>query len=295
MYVVKFQRGDSMREKIDLEAKWKSLTITDNFIFSATMHKFPDLCRRLIEEILQIKIIEIFDPDREKSIQSRRDSKGIRLDVYAEDHGKRRMFDLEMQTSEEKDLPERLRYYQGLIDQNRLEKGKSYRELWDSYIIFICTFDFCGYGDYVYSFSDRCDTHPEYVLKTRARKFLISTKGTHGEVSPNLKEFIDYVERKVVSGKFSMEIDEAVQDVKMEKEARLEFMNLEMEILDREYLAERRGRAEGRVEERAEGQNEARKSIAFDMIRMGKSVDEIQMLTKLPVDRIIELADRLKK
>ena len=72
-------------------------------------------------------------------------------------------------------------------------------------------------------------------------------------------------------------------------------MNLEMEILDREYLAERRGRAEGRVEERAEGQNEARKSIAFDMIRMGKSVDEIQMLTKLPVDRIIELADRLKK
>ena len=67
-------------------------------------------------------------------------------------------------------------------------------------------------------------------------------------------------------------------------------MNLEMEIRDREYLARREGRAEGR----AEGQNEARKSIAFDMIQMGKSVDEIQMLTKLPMDRIIELANRLK-
>ena len=58
-------------------------------------------------------------------------------------------------------------------------------------------------------------------------------------------------------------------------------MNLEMEILDREYLAERRGRAEG--------QDEARRSIAFDMIRMGKSVDEIQMITKLPTEIILEL------
>ena len=266
-----------MREKIDLEAKWESLTIRDNFIFSATMHKFPDLCRRLLEEILQIKIIEIVDPDREKSIKSRRDSKGIRLDVYAEDHGKRRMFDLEMQTTENRDLPERTRYYQGLIDQNRLEEGKHYRELWDSYIIFICTFDFCGYGDYVYSFSDRCDEHPEYVLKTRARKFLINTKGTHGKVSPNLKEFIDYVERGMVSGKFSHEFDDAVQNVKLEKETRLEFMNYEMELIDQRD----RGRAEGRAEEK--------ESIALKMLRKKMSIESIQEITELSIDRILEL------
>ena len=278
-----------MREKIDLEAKWESLTITDNFIFSATMHKFPDLCRRLLEEILQIKIIEIVDPDREKSIKSRRDSKGIRLDVYAEDHGKRRMFDLEMQTTENRDLPERTRYYQGLIDQNRLEEGKHYRELWDSYIIFICTFDFCGYGDYVYSFSDRCDTHPEYVLKTRARKFLINTKGTHGEVSPNLKEFIDYVERGMVSGKFSHEFDDAVQNVKLEKETRLEFMNYEMELIDQRDRGRAEGRAEGRLEGRLEGQTEEKEFTALKMLRKKMSIESIQEITELSIDRILEL------
>ena len=278
-----------MREKIDLEAKWESLTITDNFIFSATMHKFPDLCRRLLEEILQIKIIEIVDPDREKSIKSRRDSKGIRLDVYAEDHGKRRMFDLEMQTTENRDLPERTRYYQGLIDQNRLEEGKHYRELWDSYIIFICTFDFCGYGDYVYSFSDRCDEHPEYVLKTRARKFLINTKGTHGEVSPNLKEFIDYVERGMVSGKFSHEFDDAVQNVKLEKETRLEFMNYEMELIDQRDRGRAEGRAEGRLEGRLEGQTEEKEFTALKMLRKKMSIESIQEITELSIDRILEL------
>ena len=271
-----------MREKIDLEAKWESLTISDNFIFSQTMHKFPDLCKRLIEEILQIKILKLVDPDREKSIQSRRDFRGIRLDVYAEDHGRQRTFDLEMQTTNEKDLPERTRYYQGLIDQNRLESGKPYRMLWDSYIIFICTFDFLGFGDYVYSISEHYDNYPDQVFNTRVRKFLINTKGTHGKISSNLKEFIDYVERGMVSGNFSREFDEAVQDVKIGKEARLEFMNLEMEMINREY----RAREEGRIEEK--------ESTAMSLLQMNMTLEQIYQVTKLPIERILELAKNIK-
>ena len=58
-------------------------------------------------------------------------------------------------------------------------------------------------------------------------------------------------------------------------------MNLEMEMINREY----RAREEGRIE----GRNETRKTIALDMIQMGKSVDEIQMITKLPTEIILEL------
>ena len=114
-------------------------------------------------------------------------------------------------------------------------------------------------------------------MKTRARKFLINTKGTHGEVSPNLKEFIDYVEKGMVSGKFSREFDDAVQNVKLEKETRLEFMNYEMELIDQRD----RGRAEGRAEEK--------ESTAISLLKMNLTLEQIYQVTELPMERILEL------
>ena len=45
------------------------------------------------------------------------------------------VYDLEMQTTKKKDLPKRTRYYQGLIDLELLNRGASFSELNDSYII----------------------------------------------------------------------------------------------------------------------------------------------------------------
>ena len=62
--------------------QWKDLTIRDNFIFSKTMEMNPCLCKKLLEEILRIKIDEIQILEREKTIENRIDSKGIRFDVF---------------------------------------------------------------------------------------------------------------------------------------------------------------------------------------------------------------------
>ena len=70
---------------LELEKKWHSLTIPNNFIFGKTMENNPDLCRRLLEKILRIKIKAISYPEREKVLENRLDSKGIRLEVYVED------------------------------------------------------------------------------------------------------------------------------------------------------------------------------------------------------------------
>lgn len=43
-------------------------------------------------------------------------------------------------------LPKRMRYYQGMIDLNILEKGENYKNLKKSFVIFICTFDLFGLG-----------------------------------------------------------------------------------------------------------------------------------------------------
>jgi predicted transposase/invertase (TIGR01784 family) len=45
-----------------------------------------------------------------------------------------------------KNLPKRLRYYQGSIDLDLINKGEDYRKLAKSYIIFICTFDLFNKG-----------------------------------------------------------------------------------------------------------------------------------------------------
>ncbi len=54
----------------ELEKKWYSLTIQNNFIFGKTMENNPNLCRRLLEKILRIKIKSISYPEREKVLES---------------------------------------------------------------------------------------------------------------------------------------------------------------------------------------------------------------------------------
>ena len=100
-----------------------------------------ELCKPLLENILNIKIRDIVYVDYEEIIQMTAKSKDIRLDIYVEDDDNT-VFNLEMQTTTYKELPKRSRYYQGIIDLNMIEKGESYDILKESYVIFICTFDF---------------------------------------------------------------------------------------------------------------------------------------------------------
>ena len=67
--------------QLALREKWKNLTITDNFLFEKVMRN-KRICKRLIEKILGMTIADISFPESEKVIDMRRDSKGVRLDVY---------------------------------------------------------------------------------------------------------------------------------------------------------------------------------------------------------------------
>ena len=52
--------------------QWEEATIQDNFIFSKTMELYPDICKKLIELILKIKVKSLHYPEREKTIETRR-------------------------------------------------------------------------------------------------------------------------------------------------------------------------------------------------------------------------------
>lgn len=263
-------------EAIDFEKQWYALTIQNNFIFGRTMETNPDLCRHLLEKILHIEIKTIEYPDREKVIESRTDSKGIRLDVYVEDKSSNRNFDIEMQITDSDNLAKRMRYYQGLIDMDKLKHNQHYSELGESFIIFISPFDRFKEGRHIYTFHETCTECPCIKLDDGATKIFLSTKGTVDDVDKDVKAFLDYVESGAVSSEFVKKLDEAVKIVKSNRKAMKEFMTYEMTLL----------------ESRQEGSIKKAEDIALKLIHRGDSIQDIHEITELTIDHIKKLAEQ---
>lgn len=179
-----------MIDKDLIQKQWDDASFNDNFVFSKTLELFPDICKQIIELILGVKINHIDFPEREKVIEVRTDSKGIRLDVYVEDDVNR-SFDLEMQIANSDNISKRMRYYQGLIDGDKLKHGQHYSALGDSYIIFICPFDRFKRGRHIYTFRERCDEDTSITLDDGSIKVFLSTKGSINDISPELKKFLN--------------------------------------------------------------------------------------------------------
>ncbi len=104
----------------------EELTFTDDFMFGYVLHN-PEICKELLEQLLQIKIDHVEYPKLQETINSYYDSKGVRLDVYVKDSN--RIFDIEIQNSVDITLPKRTRYYQSMLDIDNLLKGEEYSEL----------------------------------------------------------------------------------------------------------------------------------------------------------------------
>ena len=279
-----------MEREVIAKKRWSDATIRDNFVFSKTMEMYSDLCCQLLELILNLKIRGINYPEREKTVEACIDGKGIRLDVYVEDD-KKRSFDVEMQLTDSDNLAKRIRYYQGLIDIDKLKRGQHYSALGESFIIFVCTFDRFKLGRYIYTFQERCTENPNLLLNDGATKVFLNTKGTVGDVPPDLKAFLDYVDCGVVSGKFVKKLDAAVKSIKRNEKVRHDFMTLQMALLEERMEGELQGEERGRAKGLELGRNEGREAVAIKLIRRGRSFDEIHEDTGLSLERIEELAE----
>ena len=141
----------------------EELEIWDDFMFGAVMSN-KELCKHLLEIILQKKIKDIRYTELQKTIDLQYDAKSIRLDVYVE-NDLDSVYNIEIQTTDEKNLPKRSRFYQGMIDLNILNKGESYNKLKKSYVIFICNYDPFRKGRCFYRFENVCVDDPSLKLE----------------------------------------------------------------------------------------------------------------------------------
>ena len=204
------------------------LTITDDFMFGAVMSE-PKHLKPLLEYILGIKIAEITYPEKQKTIDVNYGYKGVRLDVYCEDDEKT-VYSVEIQTTDQRNLPKRIRYYRDMIDINILDKGGNYKELKKSFVIFICTFDYYEKGRYMYTFKNQCQEDSSLYLKDETTAIVLNTTGTVGEINEELKSVLRYMSGSKPAGGYAEVLDNAVTAVKGNEKWRRDYMTLAMKL-----------------------------------------------------------------
>ena len=260
---------------------YEELELKDDFMFGLIMHD-PKYVKPFLEMILKIKIRKVVYPQSQKSIDLSANAKAIRLDVYVEDD-QNTAFNLEMQTSDNRNLPKRMRYYQGVIDLNILQKGQDYTKLKKSYVIFICTFDPFGEGRHIYTFCNTCQENTALTLDDDAVKIILSTKGTMDDVSPEMKRILDYIDGKGASDEYTKQLEEAVRSARQNESWRLGYMTLEYEYRQRYE--------EGLKEGEETGIAKTNERFIRKLYKRGESIASIAEFVELDeetVKRIIE-------
>ena len=271
-------QGSGKEPYLSPEEKWEKATIANNFIFYKVMRNNPEVCKELLEILLEIQIDHI-EIKQEDTVEIDYGKKGIRLDVYAT--GTDKAFNLEMQTSDTGELPERSRYYQGMIDVDDLNSGQDYKELKDSYIIFICKPDIFGKGLAKYTFENLCIENPKIKLNDRAYKYFFIATNYDKMLKEEQRSFLKLVTSNKSTGKFANKISKLVEDAKHNTQWRKQFMEWERQMA----YKFREGVQEGKQEKAQE--------TAAELLKMNLlTKEQISQATGLSLPEIQKLAER---
>ena len=255
--------------------KFEDLTLQDDFMFCKVMQN-PDLCKRLIEMILSDTIGQISYISVQHNINAYEQAKSVRFDVLVQtENGK--FYDVEMQVSNEKNIPKRMRFYQAAIDISFLDKGNFYNNLNDSFIIFICLFDVIGKNKPIYTFENICLEDKNTPLQDGTKKVIINADAFNNTKNKALKGFLEYLKTGKTKNEFTRRIEEMIQTIKQNEQARQEYRLMSTFEMDARY----KGFTEGTYNNK--------KETAKILKQLGDSIQKIMQVTGLPEEEIEKL------
>ena len=253
----------------------ENLTIMDDYLFGIVMGDMRNL-KPLLEAVLGVRIKKIKTVETQRSEKPGYKSRGIRMDLYAEDD-EGQLFNAEVQKVDKGNLPKRIRYYQSTIDITVLAPGADYKKLRKSCVIFICGFDYFKKDRYLYTFSNSCREDPGLELEDETLKIVVNITGKVGDISPELREIIHYFQTGEPGGAYTRQLEEAVNKVKTSEERRREYMI----AMCREMEIREEGREEGIREGHREGRKEGHREGRREGIRKGREEGTFSTLISL--------------
>ena len=293
--------------------KYENISFTNNFAFCKVMQN-EEICREVIETLLHIKVGRLEYKSFEKDLKLEIDKRGIRLDVYIADSN--RVFDLEMQTTNQKNLGCRMRYYQSLIDAELLDKGANFNDLKESNIIFFCTFDPFRKGLPQYTFCNSCEELPDLKLSDKCKKIAYNVNAFEKVDDEKIRKLLEFISTGKSETPLTNKICKELKRVQGNEEWRAEYMTWEMLKQDtydsgfsagEEYgfslgrnegiaIGEERGITIGRNEGISLGitQGAYQKAVetAKNALSMKLTLEQIANLTGLSIEVIQDLADK---
>ena len=274
--------------------QFKNLTIQDDFMFAKVMTANLELTKKAIEVITGRKVEDIQFHKAQYTTNPYIEAKGTRFDVLLEGDDVR--YDIEMQVRKQNDLTQRNTYYTSMLVVDSLRKGMSYKELPHIFVIFICIFDPFDVGKERYIASERLcsegkDITDEVNYNGGYDKIYLNAgpvKPTHTEGNKDLTNFLEYIRNNVISDELTEEMNNLVENTRINAEVELEYMTLEEKL--NEF------KAEGREEGIAEGEKNKAIETARNLLLMTDfSIDKISKITLLPAEKIEKLKSELKE
>ncbi len=259
------------RHREDLERLRGFRPIDDTFMRGLFKDNIP-----LAELVLRIIVgkpdLTLVKCETQADLKRVTGARSVCLDVYATDNtGKK--YDIEIQRADNGADPHRARYHSSALDVENLDEKQEYRELPDSYVIFITENDYYKAGE------------PVYVIQN-----MNLTLG---------QPFGDGAHILYVNGKYrgDSDIGRLMHDFNCTK---AEDMNFELMAERTRYLKENpKGvgamckvmeelRVESFTEGREEGRVEQAKATALKMSQKGMSIDEISELVGFSIKTVTE-------
>ena len=260
------------REKL-IEAGKEYNLLSDAFM-SVALRDIP-ACQyvlRILTGIKDLKVREVRPQYRVSKIESH----DAVLDVLAEDETGR-LFDLEIQRADTLDHARRTRFYSSMIDSNYLEKGKTYSDLPEVYVIYVSETDLWKAG------------YTPYELEKKFRKSNVSyDDGQHvlyinaavNDGSETAK-LMDYFKTADPDDMEHGELSQRVHFLKCDEGGLSEMC----EVTERIY---KMGREDGRDEGRAEGREEEKQATARNLFKLGIPVETIAKAVEVNINLVKE-------
>ena len=153
-----------MQEKY-LEALKKFRLIDDAF-FSACFDDNAKDVEYILRIILEKDDLKVLKVQTQKSVENIY-GRSVRFDVFATDT-KGKLYNIEVQRADSGAIPQRARYNSVMLDYHELNKQGEFKELPESFVIFITENDVIGDGEKIY--------HADRIIRETGKEF---GDGTH--------------------------------------------------------------------------------------------------------------------
>ena len=259
------------------------MTLMDDAYFTKYFDGSTECASLMLSVLLGRKDLKVTKATTQKWIEGG-DKRSVRLDIFARS-ADGRIFDVEIQRAKKGAGRKRARFYSAMLDADYLDKGGKFKELPESYVIFITERDAIGEGKAVYDI--------ERIVKGSGKSF---RDGTH-----ILYISADLTDRDTDLGKLMHDLrcadPERMHHRALRERARyLKRSEEGIGEMTGEFDRILKAKVKEAVKETRESSlKEGRKEMARSLLAEGSfSVSKIAKLSKLPVGEVERIKNGIK-